>query len=358
MNEAPRQQEILEKIIEMGTRQRDAVESQARLQEQLGSQEKAVLDLLRQAETKHTENSAQLRENLLEKIGDGDKRTQQAVSTLNERLARIDEFQKQLQQQTEQLVSLEDILSNKQLRGRFGEIMLENLLRDSLPPSMVEFQKTLSTGARVDCLITLPNGALVVDSKFPLESAERLWEGDEASRKKNSTQLATALRKHIDDVARYVAATDTQDVALIYIPSDSVFSTIGQHAPEIFKYGRAKRVFIASPLTMMVIIENCQLVVRDASFSENLRFIRDELGKVEDDTKRLIDRVANMKKHYEQLGKDFHEVETSSGKIHRRAETMLGSSRLEQVENALAPQLASPQQQKLLGSSPESDEAS
>ncbi|MBL4613831.1 MAG: DNA recombination protein RmuC, partial [Magnetovibrio sp.] len=240
------------------------------------------------------------------------------------RLAVIDAAQKNLSELTDQMVGLQDILSNKQARGAFGEIQLNDLVSDILPPSAYTFQATLSNGKRADCLLRLPNppGSIVIDSKFPLESYLKMQNADtDEARKTARRAFGTDIMNHVRAIAdKYIVPGETAESALMFLPSEAVYAELHASLPEVVEKSYRARVWIVSPTTLMATLNTVRAVLKDAHMREQAGVIRGEVLKLLDDVGRLDKRVSNLQSHFNQAQKDIGEIQTSSGKIARRAE--------------------------------------
>ena len=262
------------------------------------------------------------------RLGDGlnehSQRTGDVIKQVHERLAVIDVAQKNLTDLSTQVVGLQDILSNKQARGAFGEIQLNDLVSDMLPPNAFEFQATLSNGKRADCLLRLPNppGSIVIDAKFPLESFRALHgANDEAARVQAGRQFSADVIKHVKDISeKYIVPGDTAESALMFLPSEAVYAELHTNFRNVIEESHRRRVWIVSPSTLMATLMTVRAVLKDASMREQAGVIQAEVLKLLDDVLRLDKRVASLQTHFGQAQKDIGEIQTSTGKIARRAE--------------------------------------
>ena len=263
------------------------------------------------------------------------EKTQTTMTDLRERLARIDAAQKNIAELSTQMVSLQDILGNKQARGAFGETQLNNLVRQVLPPSAYEFQARIGDGKRVDCLIRLPNppGPVAVDAKFPLESYRALMDAEDDSAK---TQAARAFRadmlKHIGDIRdKYIVPGETAEAALMFLPSEAVYVELHARFGDVVEQSFRDRVFIVSPTTLWATLNTVRAVFRDVRMREQAGEIQKLVGIMMEDVIRLDDRVGKLHRHFEQAQKDVGEIQISTGKIVRRAEA-IGGIGVEEIE--------------------------
>ena len=247
------------------------------------------------------------------------EKTGESLDNLKERLTVIDEAQKNITDLSGQMVGLQDILSNKQARGAFGEIQLNDLVSSILPPSAFEFQATMENGKRADCLIKLPNppGSIVVDAKFPLESYHRLHNAENETEFKKAQSLFKAdILKHVKDISeKYIINGVTAESALMFLPSEAVYAELhGNYSDVIEKSYRAK-VWIVSPTTLMATLNTVRAVLKDARMREQAGIIQKHVTTLLDDVERLDERVENLRKHFDRADKDIDLISTSSRKI-------------------------------------------
>jgi len=251
------------------------------------------------------------------------QRTAKSLGELQQRLATIDKAQSNIEKLSGDVLSLQDILSNKQTRGAFGEIQLTDIVSKALPKDSYSLQHTLSNGKRVDCLIHLPNppGSISVDSKFPLEayealrSAETQYELNEAAK-----MLRTSVKKHISDISdKYIIEGETADSALMFLPSEAVYAELHANFPALVREGFEKRVWIVSPTTCMATLNTMRAILKDARMREQATAIRKELSMLYGDVDRLTSRVGNLDKHFTMAAKDIDEIKISAEKAGKRA---------------------------------------
>lgn len=267
-------------------------------------------------------------------------RTAQSLGELQQRLETIDRAQAKIEKLSGDVLSLQDILSNKQTRGAFGEIQLKDIVSKALPADSYTWQATLANGKRADCLIHLPKppGPIVIDSKFPLEAYEGLrnaatpWEQGEAQK-----AMRTAVRAHIRAIAqKYIIEGETADGALMFLPSEAVYAELHANFAELVREGFAARVWIVSPTTCMATLNTMRAVLKDARMREQAGAIRKELGLLHADVERLEERVGNLDKHFAQAAKDLGEIRISAEKAGKRARR-LDSFDFEEIATTVEP---------------------
>jgi DNA recombination protein RmuC len=253
-------------------------------------------------------------------------KTAESLGELQQRLRIIDEAQKNITELSGQVVSLQDILANKQARGAFGEIQLHDLVANALPASAYAFQVVLSNNRRADCVIRLPHppGPIVVDAKFPLEAYHQLCAaGDDGARQRAARAFADAMLKHVKDIAeRYIIAGETAESALLFLASEAVYAELHARHPDVVQKSFRARVWIVSPTTMMATLNTIRAVLKDARMREQSHVILKEVGLLAGDIERLGKRVESLRGHFSQAERDIGDIETSAGRIGRRAERM------------------------------------
>lgn len=244
------------------------------------------------------------------------------LERLAERLAVIDRAQKSLGDLAGEVLSLRAVLANKQSRGAFGQGRMEAIVKDGLPADGFAFQATLSNGTRPDCLVHLPNGApsLVIDAKFPLEGFERLKAAETDDARAGAAALARRdLLKHVVDVRqRYFLPGETQDTALIFVPSEALFADIHEHFPDVVDRAARARILFVSPSLLMLSIQLVQALLRDVRMREQAHLIQSEVRHLVEDVERLRERTLGLQKHFGQAARDVEQILTSADRIARR----------------------------------------
>ena len=251
------------------------------------------------------------------------KATGENLAKLYERLAVIDAAQTRMMGMTEEVVSLKDILANKQTRGAYGQGRMESIVRDGLPPDAYGFQVTLPNNSRPDCVIHLPGDprALAIDAKFPLEgfTAFRQARGEEA-RKAAGQRVRADVAKHVKDIAeRYLLPGQTQDIAMMFVPSESIYADLAEHFDDVVQKAHRSRIVIVSPSLLMMAIQVTQTILRDARMRESVHEIQAEVGKLLNDVRLLAERAGRLESHFRQAQEDLGQIATSTEKLTRRA---------------------------------------
>jgi DNA recombination protein RmuC len=306
----------------------DKVAELARIQAEMTGRLQTVAEVFGSRQSDFARMIAERMEGLQHRVGQGLEATSrnqtENLSKLNERLAVIDAAQKNLTDLTGEVVGLKEVLSNKQTRGAYGQGRMEAIIRDGLPGGAYEFQPTLSNRTRPDCLIRLPGDprCLVVDAKFPLEGFTlfRQAQGDDA-RTKAMQRVRGDVSAHIKDLAdKYFIAGETQDIALMFVPAESLYADLQEHFEDVVQRAHRARVVIVSPSLLSLAIQVLQSLVRDARIREEAQVIQIEVTKLLDDVNRLRARVDKLDTHFRQAQDDVAQIKTSSDKISARGQ--------------------------------------
>lgn len=268
------------------------------------------------------EKLLQVAKNVSEGLQQNTVKTNETLADLRERLAKIDVAQQKISALSEQVVSLQEVLSNKQARGAFGEIQLNDLVTSALPPSAYEFQVVLTNQKRADCVLKLPNppGLIVIDSKFPLESYHALRVASNDREKLEAERFFKAsVLKHIKDISeKYIVVGETAESALMFLPSEAIYAELHANFPDVVEASYRSKVWIVSPTTLMATLNTVRAILKDAKMREQAGVIQKEVGVLIDDIGRLDGRIESLSRHFKQANEDIDGIKISSGKIARR----------------------------------------
>jgi len=283
--------------------------------------------------TTNNERLGQIGEKVEKRLDKGFKETTTVFSDVLKRLALIDKAQEKIAELSGNVVSLQEILSDKRSRGAFGEVQLSALISNMMPENSYSLQHTFANGVRADCVLFLPEptGTVCIDSKFPLESYQRMTDlslGD-ADRATAERQFRQDIKKHIKDIAtKYIIPGETSDGAMMFIPAEAVFAEIHAHYPDLVEEAQRARVWITSPTTMMAVLTTSRAVLKDAATREQVHNIQKHLVALSQDFSRFQDRMDKLATHIDQANRDVEQVQTSARKITSRF------GKIEQVELA------------------------
>jgi DNA recombination protein RmuC len=305
----------------------------ARLQAETAVRIEGMRDLLagRQAELHRAVNERldSVSHHLNQSMTTSRQHTVESLQKLNERLVVIDNAQRNITDLASQVTSLQGVLTNKQQRGAFGQGRMELIVQDALPKGCYEFQLTLSNKSRPDCAVFLPDRRpLVIDAKFPLEAITAFREAkSDEERKQAAARLRQDLGRHVGTIAdKYLIPGETQDLALMFVPSESIYADLHDGFDDIVQKAFRSKVVIVSPSLLMLAIQVVQQIQRDARMREAADQIHAEVGHLVDDLKRLHERVAKLQQHFGQANEDVRQILISAEKIERRG------TRIQEVE--------------------------
>jgi DNA recombination protein RmuC len=311
--------------VHMSRRRREARESDAQLAELKGRlQTLAEISVSRHGELARAVNERLDR--MTHRVGsdltETARKTTDSIAKLHERLAVIDSAQKNLTELSSNMVSLQEILANKQARGAFGQIRMEAIIQDGLPKGAFTFQATLSNGKRPDCLLHMPNtkAGVVIDAKFPLEGFEafRVARGPE-EKKEAARRVRVDVARHVDAMAeRYFLPGETQDTAILFVPSEAIYADLAEHFSDLVQKAHRARIVICAPNMLMLAVQTMQAILKDVKMREQAHLIQREVSKLMEDMGRLRERVLDLQRHFGQANDDIEKILTSSERIASR----------------------------------------
>lgn len=279
-------------------------------------------------------------------LHDQAERTGQSLTKLYERLAVIDAAQKNLSALSTEMVSLKDILANKQARGAYGQGRMEAIVRDGLHGGAYVFQPALSNATRPDCLIKLPDSELrlVIDAKFPLEAFNALKQAQgEAQVKSAQARLRSDVLKHVKDISeKYLIAGETHETAIMFVPSESIYADLHEHFEDLIQKAHRSRVILASPNILMLLIQTMQAIFKDARMREQAGLIQVEVVRLLEDVGRLQERVGDLQKHFGAANADLDKLNVSAEKIAKRG------LRIESMDLEEAPRVVAMEKPRLV----------
>ena len=269
---------------------------------------------------------SELQERMKDTLAGSSEKTTKSLTELQERLATIDKAQTNIEKLSGDVLSLQDILSNKQRRGMFGEIQLTDIVSKALPSDSYSLQSTLSNGRRADCLVHLPNppGPIVIDAKFPFEAYEAYAAADTPQLQQVALRdLGNAVRKHIKDIAeRYIIEGETADGAIMFLPSEAVYAELHARLPEVVRGGFDARVWIVSPTTCMATLNTMRAILKDARMREQAGEIRKALRLLHRDVEIIGEKAGKLETHLRQAGDDVAGVLTAATRAGKRADRL------------------------------------
>ncbi len=298
----------------------------ARVQAETTARIEAMRDLLagRQAELARTVNERldSVTHHLSQSMQTTRQHTAESLQKLNERLVVIDGAQRHISELATQVTSLQSVLTNKQQRGAFGQGRMEIIVQDGLPKGCYQFQFTLSNNSRPDCAVFLPDQRpLVIDAKFPLEAMMALRDArGEDERRHAAARVRADIGRHVGDIAqKYLIRGETQDLALMFVPSESVYLELHESFDDLVQKALRAQVVIVSPALLMLAINVISQIQRDARMRAAADQIHAEVGHLMDDLRRLQERVVKLQAHFSQANQDVQQILISAEKVEKRA---------------------------------------
>lgn len=275
---------------------------------------------------KSARSLSDMQERMKETLTGSSERTTKSLTQLQERLATIDRAQTNIEKLSGDVLSLQDILSNKQRRGMFGEIQLTDIVSKALPSDSYALQVTLSNNSRADCMVHLPNppGPIVIDAKFPFEAYEAYAAADTQELQRVALRdLGNAVRKHIKDIsAKYIIEGETADGAIMFLPSEAVYAELHARLPEVVRAGFDARVWIVSPTTCMATLNTMRAILKDARMREQAGEIRKALRLLHRDVEIIGEKAGKLETHLRQAGEDVSGVLTAATRAGKRADRL------------------------------------
>lgn len=264
-----------------------------------------------------------------ENLNEGFKKTNETFTGIIQRLAKIDEAQKKIDALSTNVISLQDVLTDKKSRGIFGEVQLTNVLKSVFgePGKYYELQHKLDNTKIVDAALMLPEpvGLLCVDSKFPLENFKRMYEGhDEAYKLNARKEFAKNIKKHVDDISsKYIIKDKTSDQAIMFLPAEAIFAEIHAYHPELVEYAQSKRVWITGPSTFMATLTTVQTVLLNMERSKYMSVLHKEINKLGVEFSRYEQRWDDLQKHLMTVTKDADKIHVTTGKISKQFQKIM-----------------------------------
>lgn len=278
--------------------------------------------------TQSTDNRLkEINQQVEKRLTDGFEKTNETFNNIIKRLTLIDAAQKQISELSTNVISLQEILTDKRSRGTFGEVQLAALVRNIIPETHFSLQHQLSTNKRPDCVLFLPEptGNIAIDAKFPLENFRLLMDNSlsDTDKKPIEQQFRLDIRKHIQDIAeKYIIPGETADGAVMFIPAEAIFAEIHSRYPELVEIAQRAKVWMVSPTTLMAVLTTARAVLKDAATRQHLHVIQEHLRLLSNDFRRFQTRMDNLAKHIEQAHNDVEQVHTSAKKISQRFTTI------------------------------------
>lgn len=261
-----------------------------------------------------------------ERLSKGFEETTKTFGNVLERLSKIDEAQKKIEALSSNVVSLQDVLTDKKSRGIFGEVQLYQILASVFGEKndkLYQKQYKLSNGTIVDSIIFTPEplGNIAVDSKFPLENYRKMYNNElsQIERKNARKDFVNDLKKHIDVISsKYIIKNETSEQAVLFLPAEAIFAEINAYHTDIIEHAYKKNVRIASPTTLISVLTVIQVITTNMERDKYASIIQHELEKLNIEFGRYQTRWNSLQKDIEKVSKDVKDITTTSNKISKR----------------------------------------
>ncbi|AUD63958.1 hypothetical protein BK010_10300 [Tenericutes bacterium MO-XQ] len=267
----------------------------------------------------------QINEKVEQRLGQGFEKTTETFTNVIERLAKIDEAQKKIEVLSEEVVSLNGLLTDKKTRGIFGEVQLYQLLTAVMGENkrLYEKQVTLSNGSMADAMVHAPDplGNIVIDSKFPLDNYKRMMDKSlgKQDRLNAEKEFKKDVKNHINAIKdKYIIPTETSDQAIMFIPAEAIFAELTSYHEDIMEYAQKHQVWIASPTTLLSTLTMIQTIVKNMERDEQTSIILEELRKLGEEFKRYDERWDKLNRAIVSVSKQADLVDKTSKKISQK----------------------------------------
>mgnify|MGYP000897258061 FL=1 len=276
-----------------------------------------------------------------ERLAKGFEETTKTFGSVLERLGKIDEAQKKIEALSSNVVSLQDILTDKKSRGIFGEVQLYQILASVFGEKndrTYQKQYKLSNNTMVDAMLFTPEpiGNIAIDSKFPLENYRKMYDSELTNEERINArkEFVGNLKKHIDDISeKYIIRNETSEQAIMFLPAEAIFAEINAYHTDVIDYAYRKNVRIASPTTLVSVLTTIQMILTNIEREKYASVIQEELGKLHEEFGRYEKRWKALEKDIEKVTKDVKEITTTSNKISKRFTEISNVNMIKQIEN-------------------------
>ena len=276
-----------------------------------------------------------------ERLAKGFEETTKTFGSVLERLGKIDEAQKKIEALSSNVVSLQDILTDKKSRGIFGEVQLYQILASVFGERndrTYQKQYKLSNNTMVDAMLFTPEpiGNIAIDSKFPLENYRKMYDSELTNEERINArkEFVGNLKKHIDDISeKYIIRNETSEQAIMFLPAEAIFAEINAYHTDVIDYAYRKNVRIASPTTLVSVLTTIQMILTNIEREKYASVIQEELGKLHEEFGRYEKRWKALEKDIEKVTKDVKEITTTSNKISKRFTEISNVNMIKQIES-------------------------
>jgi len=261
-----------------------------------------------------------------ERLDENFEKTNKTFTSVLERLSKIDEAQKKIDSLSNDIVSLQGILTDKKTRGIFGEVNLEHIMSNvfgSNNKSIYQMQYTFQNGTIADCVLFAPEplGTVAIDSKFPLENYQAMVNKVNSREVRDNAEklFKTDMKKHIDDISsKYIIVGETTEQAIMFLPAEAIFAEVNAYHTELLEYAYRKKVWITSPTTLISTLTTIQILIKNMERDKYSQIIHQELQLLDGEFGRYKERWDKLYRSIETVSKDVKDIHTTTDKITKR----------------------------------------
>ena len=261
-----------------------------------------------------------------ERLDQNFEKTNKTFNSVLERLSKIDEAQKKIDNLSSDIVSLQSVLTDKKTRGIFGEVNLNHIMASVFGENnknVYEMQHSMPNGTIVDCALFAPEplGLIGIDSKFPLENYRMMVDKKISPELREQAEklFKADMKKHIDAIAsKYIIPNVTSDQAILFLPAEAIFAELNAYHTDLIEYAYKKRVWITSPTTLISTLTTIQVIIKNLERDKYTSVIHQELKLLDEEFKRYKERWDKLSRSIETVGKDVKEIHTTTEKITKR----------------------------------------
>ncbi len=280
-----------------------------------------------------------INEKVNERLDENFEKTNKTFVNVLERLSKIDEAQKKIDLLSNDIVSLQSVLTDKKSRGIFGEVNLKHILVSVFGENntrIYELQYKLENGTIVDCMLFAPEplGNIAIDSKFPLENYQAMVNKNNSEVVRgNAEKLFKAdMKKHIDAIAdKYIIPGVTSDQAILFLPAEAIFAEVNAYHQDIIDYAYQRRVWITSPTTLISTLTTIEIIMKNMDRDKYAREIQKELQILGVEFKRYKERWDKLSRSIESVSRDVKDIHTTTNKITTKFDS-ISKAEMEKIE--------------------------
>lgn len=274
-----------------------------------------------------------------ERLDENFEKTNRTFANVLERLGKIDEAQKKIDSLSNDIVSLQGILTDKKSRGIYGEVNLNHILSSVFGErnnQIYKLQYSFDNGTIADAVLFAPEplGVVAIDSKFPLENYRIMVDKKYSSsdREMAAKLFKSDVKKHIDAISsKYIIPGITSDQAIMFLPAEAIFAELNAYHSDIIEYAYKKRVWITSPTTLMSTLTTIQVIIKNTERDKYTKVIQEELSKLSVEFSRYKDRWDKLSRSIQTVSRDVEDIHTTTDKITKRFNS-INSVELDDIE--------------------------